>query len=440
MVTTWTDDPTGKAVPCKAQHINELRQAVEAALPTTTTVPWGRGNRVDSSTNIQAQHLLDLRTGVGQVWGNADISAGPMLWTESVPGAGALGQVLRASHVDDVRRWFNTSETGVANYQFPRVRPLLFGINPSWAEWQNQPAAYSNEQMIAKIRAAGATCVRSGIDWADIEPNPPVNGVHTYYWNAKTAPGAPPTKLDYEGNVQLALEYGLAWVADVGTAPHWASGSTDPHNPMPPDSAHVADFQAFVTAVAQHFSGRIRHYEFVNEPDQGGSWTNPNPAAYVPLLQAFYRAIKAVDPNAWVSTGAVANFNTGPGGGRAFISGIYSNGGRAYFDAMAGHPYATPDVDTAGLAWLRSTMDGAGDTYKPIWVTEYGGNVSVGEQNQAAYLQDSLNDFVGLGSVTIATFQLIADTPTTAMGLLTSDLVRSRLAYGTFSSYQKPTT
>lgn len=148
-----------------------------------------------------------------------------------------------------------------------------------------------------------------------------------------------------------------------------------------------------------------------------------------------------MDPTAWVSTGAVANLNSG-GSGRSFITGIYANGGRGYFDAMAGHPYATPDVDTTGIAWLRSTMDGKGDTYKPIWLTEYGWNVNqVGEQNQATYLEDSLNDFAAISSVTIATFQIIADIPAsnTYKGLTLQSL-NPRPAYSTFSSYVKPTT
>lgn len=154
MPTTWTDDPTGKTVPCKAQHINEVRAAVEAAIPNAT-VPWGRGNRVDSSTNIRAQHLLDLRTGIGQVWAAKGISAGAMLWTESVPGTDPLGRLLRATHVDDARRWFNTSETGAATYQFPQVRPLVFGINPSWKSTPSHYPDPYDDQMLQKIRAGG---------------------------------------------------------------------------------------------------------------------------------------------------------------------------------------------------------------------------------------------------------------------------------------------
>lgn len=150
---------------------------------------------------------------------------------------------------------------------------MLFGMNPSWREWQtNPPPGYTNDAMMAKIRDAGGTCVRSGIDWKCIEPNAPVNGVHTYHWDSTDVPPSPncQTPLNYNANVPLAAKYGLLWVADVGTAPNWAT--SDGSSRMPPSPAHEADFQAFVTAVAQHYFGQIRHYEFVNEPDQGGEW------------------------------------------------------------------------------------------------------------------------------------------------------------------------
>lgn len=465
MVTTWTDDPLSKAVPCKAQHINELRAAIEA-VPGIYTPPWGFGGRVSSGDTIKAQHMLDLRAaigpggGPGTVWNVRGINAGPMLWNETVPGATtSLSGVLRATHVDDLRRWFNTSETGVGNYQFPHVRPMIFGMNPSWREWQqNPPPGYTNDAMMAKIRDAGGTCIRSGIDWASIEPIAPVNGVHTYYWNAKSAPGAPASALDYDANIQIAQKYGLLWVADVGTAPNWATGNTS--SQMPPDSAHEADFQAFITAVAQHYLGQIRHYEFNNEPDNGFAWHNPDPATYVHFLQIFYNAIKAVDPTAWVSTGGVENLTSSqPNVGLNFVQAIYSNGGRPYFDAVAGHPYDPNNgpMPTSGISSLRALVNGAGDYYKPLWLTEYGWTVAnryctatngIDPATQSSYLQSALSFFASPPSpdpgVTVATFQIIADiTPGTCMGLLDQDLdatARADPAYSTFSTFQKPTT
>jgi hypothetical protein len=166
------DDPLSKSVPCKAQHINELRAAI----------------------------------GPGTVWNVRGVNAGPMLWSQTVPGVSSgLNGVLRATHVDDLRRWFNISETGAGNYPFPHVRPMIFGMNPSWREWQqNPPPGYTNDAMFAAMREAGATCIRSGIDWQSIQPN----GHGTpYVWDT------------YDTRISLAQKYGLLWVADVSTAP-----------------------------------------------------------------------------------------------------------------------------------------------------------------------------------------------------------------------------
>jgi len=423
MVTSWTDDPLSKEVPCKAQHVNELRAAIEA-VPGIYTPPWGFGGRVDSSTAIKAQHLLDLRAAIG-------------------PGSGGLSGVLRAAHVDDLRRWFNTSETGVANYQFPQLRPMIFGMNPSWAEWQQNPQ-YTNDTMMAKMRDAGATCIRSGIDWQSIQPN----GHGTpYIWDT------------YDARISLAQKYGLLWIADVGTAPNWATGNTT--GSMPPLSQYTADFQQFVTAVAQRYLGQIRHYEFVNEPN-GGGWNYPSGTGnvakgqmYESWLQMFYQAIKAVDSTAWVSTGGIDNLYVG--NGLDFINGIYSvSGAKQYFAAVAGHPYngnnqQNGPMDTTDIQNLRQIIANNGDTFKPIWITEYGWDVdsnpnSITPAQQQSYLQQAL-DFLANAAdnyVTIATFLIIADiygpnNANTIMGLCDQSL-SARPACSTFASYSKPTT
>ena len=105
--------------------------------------------------------------------------------------------------------------------------------------------------------------------------------------------------------------------------------------------------------------------------------------------------------------------------------------------------------DTIQTVWYN------GDTFKPIWITEYGWDVDANPQSitpstQQQYLQSALN-FLAAASenyVTIATFQIIADIygpggVNTVMGLLDQYLdatARQDPAYGTFSSFAKPTT
>ncbi|MCL4507978.1 MAG: glycoside hydrolase family 5 protein [Chloroflexi bacterium] len=472
-MTTWTDDPLSKAVPIKAQHLNELRAAVEA-VPGVSIIPWGRGSRVDTATPIHAQHMLDLRQAIGPgsapgtVWNVRGVNAGAMLWTQSVPGA-TTPAVIRATHVDDLRRWFNTSELAQPGYDFPHVRPLLFGINPSWISQQPVGQQYYNDdQMLTAIKQAGATCMRWGIGWDVVEPNPPVNGVHTYYFAGENGG----ENYDYE--VNKALSYGITYVMNVQGCPLWANGGNQGVL-MPPTNAHLSDFQAFVTALAQHFVGKVHHYEFVNEPNGSGNWywtTSDNyqrGQMYATYLQTFYQAIKSIDATAWVSTGGVDNIQTNSG--LQFIQGIYQQSGSpTYFDAVACHPYPPPypldegstnanncpgggpppSLVNDGVIGLRQLMNCYGDFFKPIWITEYGYHRSSftpppdPATQQASNLQQALSWLSQLTQnyVTITTYQISADISGSSaqdMGLLSSTLA-PYTAYSTFSSFGKPTT
>jgi polysaccharide biosynthesis protein PslG len=88
-----------------------------------------------------------------------------------------------------------------------------------------------------------------------------------------------------------------------------------------------------------------------------------------------------------------------------FLTGIYANGGRGFFDAVADHPYtypAMPDDKSGGAYWwdamndLRAIMTTHGDADKSIWMTEYGAPTNgpapaqfVSESNQAVMLTKS---------------------------------------------------
>jgi hypothetical protein len=125
------------------------------------------------------------------------------------------------------------------------------------------------------------------------------------------------------------------------------------------------------------------------------------------LLKAAYIAIKAADPSAIVITGGLAPAASSGGDltPMDFLTGIYANGGRGFFDAVADHPYtypAMPDDKSGGAYWwnamndLRAIMTAHGDADKSIWMTEYGAPTNgpaparfVSESNQAVMLTKS---------------------------------------------------
>jgi hypothetical protein len=172
----------------------------------------------------------------------------------------------------------------------------------------------------------------------------------------------------------------------------------------------MADYAAAIQFAANRWSNEIQAWEVWNEPNASEFLSPPDPAAYTNLLKAAYPAVKAGNPNATVMPGGTMFVDTN------FISSMYANGARDYFDVMAVHPYqgkadVAPDSpDTNGtttqrlthLAALQTLMGANGDGTKPIWLTEFGWSthentattpawfLGVSEATQAAFLKQSL--------------------------------------------------
>jgi hypothetical protein len=168
----------------------------------------------------------------------------------------------------------------------------------------------------------------------------------------------------------------------------------------PPQNA--ADYANFAGQVAARYAPMGVHtWEIWNEPN-GGTFTT---ASYTALLKAAYTAIKQADPGAFVLTGGTqpAATNGTDISPIDFLAGIYQNGGKGYFDAVAHHPYCY----AAGFvfpfyaewsAWsqmqdtstsLRSIMTANGDQAKKIWATEFGAPTS-GDSNEISESDQAL--------------------------------------------------
>lgn len=232
---------------------------------------------------------------------------------------------------------------------------------------QNQDAA-SLARDLDLIRDAGARWVRIDINWAQIQNG----GPNSYYWN------------DIDRVVQGANARGLKVLGLIVYTPGWAR----PANASASYGPDPATYASFAAKAVEHYSAMgVQHYEIWNEPNIKPFWTpKPDPAAYTRLLRASYASIKAVNPTATVLTGGTSPAAT-DGTDIApvdFVKGIYANGGKGSFDALAHHPYgwpAHPGENQSWNAWhqmngtspsLRSTMADHGDGAKKIWATEFG--------------------------------------------------------------------
>jgi Glycosyl hydrolase catalytic core len=120
----------------------------------------------------------------------------------------------------------------------------------------------------------------------------------------------------------------------------------------------------------------LRVWEIWNEPNVPEFYA-PTPSAegYAELLRISAKAIGSADPEATILIGGLPGDPRKPGSiaGTEFLEGLYRAGARAYFDAVAVHPYS-PDLAgvRSQLADVRRVLDGRGDSETPIWVTELG--------------------------------------------------------------------
>jgi arabinogalactan endo-1,4-beta-galactosidase len=117
-------------------------------------------------------------------------------------------------------------------------------------------------------------------------------------------------------------------------------------------------------------------WQIWNEPNIRTFWP-PRPIAstYVALVAAAHKAIKRVDPNAKVVLGGMPNYSW------VQLKAIYKvPGARRQFDIVAVHPYtAKPDGVITILKRVRTVMDKAGDSRKPILADEVSWPSSLGK-------------------------------------------------------------
>jgi polysaccharide biosynthesis protein PslG len=91
-----------------------------------------------------------------------------------------------------------------------------------------------------------------------------------------------------------AAYYGLHLLVRLDQPPDWAVVEVESPGQPPFD---LAAYERFVRAVAERYQGQVAGYIIWNEPNLALEWAAlpPDPAAYVELLRAGYRAVTAGD-------------------------------------------------------------------------------------------------------------------------------------------------
>jgi len=224
---------------------------------------------------------------------------------------------------------------------------------------------------LSSIAATGATWIRIDVSWADIQPQ----NANQYDWSA------------LDRIVAAANQHGLKILATLAYTPPWAR-PTDCSSSQQCAPASTSQFAKFVAVVTKRYAPKdIDAWEIWNEPNLEGFWQPaPSPLDYTRLLQASYHAIKQIEPTATIVSGGLGSLDNS----RAsipqvmFLSDMYADGAKPYFDVLGYHPYSFPALPSHVATWsgwsmmadlpqsIRSVMIANGDGAKQIWITEFG--------------------------------------------------------------------
>ncbi|MCG3209098.1 MAG: hypothetical protein FOGNACKC_02717 [Anaerolineae bacterium] len=238
-------------------------------------------------------------------------------------------------------------------------------------------------QNVSLIKGMGFNWVKFQMPWKDVEGSP-----GNYGWGM------------WDDVIGSYASAGIKVLLSIPKAPDWARpGDDDKSVEGPP--ADPATYANFVAKVAERYKGKVQAIEIWNEQNlyyEAGGQGRINAAAYTELLKQSYNAIKGVNPDMIVVSGALTPTGAPPPAALddvEYLRQMYANGAKGFFDAVGAHPsgFANPpdalyqggDFDpTRGFDdhrsfFFRNTMEeyrqvmvANGDGDKTIWPTEFG--------------------------------------------------------------------
>lgn len=264
----------------------------------------------------------------------------------------------------------------------PNANVSPYGVN-TFLDLEVEPA--KREQQAQMIADAGFDWIRQQFRWDDLE----IHGKDDFEdrRNADTI-GVVSAWDKYDNIVDIAEQHGLQIMARLSDPPDWSQPEGTTNHYTPPEN--FQDFADFASAVAERYQGRITVYQVWNEPNLYPEWGDQtvNAEAYTDMLCRTYAALKAVDPQIVVVTGAIGP--TVDLSGRnaydlLYVQRMYQAGAGDCFDVLSVQGYGLwsgptdqrlrqMTVNYQRHLWLRDMMVANGDANKPIWISEAGWN------------------------------------------------------------------
>ena len=231
-----------------------------------------------------------------------------------------------------------------------------------------------------------------GVTWAALEPE---RG--SFEWSALDAQVAAAKAASQE--VTLTLGMTPTWAsAAPGAASSYGAGAAA----MP---AQLADWDAYVAAVAARYRGQIHGYEVWNAPENPRYFADAPeqvPADMAVLAQHAAAAVHGADPAAVVvspalSSQGLAAFVAAGGGAAVDVIGSALNGSG---DAAGAGVSAAPEGMAATLEAVRAVVTGSSAAGKPVWNAQAAWELTPGGVDagtEASYVARALLLNAGLG-------------------------------------------
>lgn len=198
-------------------------------------------------------------------------------------------------------------------------------------------------------RAMGATTLRDGIQWKNVETSP---GVYQF----GTGGGSYLDTLIQKGFAVTLLMSDSNPLYDGGNTVYTDAGRAAYAKYV------VATLNRFPGIKAVEISNEYNAWNFVTGPVRDGGY-GPRQQYYYDMLRTVYQAVKSSHPDVKVLGGAALSIPVG------YFKPLFDLGALNYMDGLVIHPYTTdPEQLAKQLGVLRTAM---GTTPRPIHVTEY---------------------------------------------------------------------
>ncbi len=279
---------------------------------------------------------------------------------------------------------------------------FLFGICSHTERYS--PPDRTNE--IAAAAAAGASVLRAGAYWTDLEPSP-----GQWRWDLQ------------DELVAAAREHGLELQAILGFCPVHAAypqirqRQEEAYRNKEPDPWKICLFsppeeepwRRYVRMITSRYRGKIRFYEVWNEPDLG-FWKGDT-GQYIAMLRAASEEIRQTDPEAALMTGGFATVleHAGRAANPDLQERVLAEASDA-FDIHAFHQHGLfgefHNAVTGELRRIRSKMKNP----RPLYFNETAVSSSyIGEMQQASVLVKKLVFAMSEGAVGYTWYDLRND-------------------------------